>query len=302
MFRQCAALLIGTFLLSTFAGADPALPIIVGLKGDAQVLSKAAVAGLPSLLYEGEKFYYVKAKIGLKVEKNSIIICSSDCRMKLVYPSGSSIFVAPGATFRVLEAEEGPQGEKNILLLLYGRLRSLVSKTQTRSWEVRTRSAISGVRGTDFLTRSAPTEGTEVTVLGGKVDVKPVEKGKSEIMLASQQSVSQTAAGDFVTNQSSKAEVLSAYETTLVPPAPVAERPAVQPLEEKAKTVALEELRVSHPEVFKKIENPAALAPEELNRKLVEQPLEKAKSEGRGKAEPFTEDLDNYKKYMGEGK
>ncbi|MGZ3722994.1 MAG: hypothetical protein ACXVA9_08700 [Bdellovibrionales bacterium] len=133
MLRQLFILM--TLIISCSAGAVPALPTIVALKGEAQVLAKAAVAGLPSLLYEGEKFFYVKAKIGLKIEKDSIIICSSDCRMKLVYPSGSSIYVAPGATFRVLLAEDGPQGEKSILLLLFGRLRSLVSKSHTQSWK-----------------------------------------------------------------------------------------------------------------------------------------------------------------------
>jgi len=302
MFRQLSGLLLILIIFSSPAGAVPALPIIVGLKGEAQVLSKTAGAGLPSLLYEGEKFYYEKAKIGMKIEKNSMVICSSDCRMKLVYPSGSSIYVAPGATFRVLLAEDGPAGEKSILLLLFGRLRSLVSKTHTRSWEVRTRTALSGVRGTDFLTRYAPIEGTEVTVLGGQVDVKPVDQKNANVVLAAQQSVSQNASGNFVTNQSSKAEVLSAYETTLVPRAPASEQPSVQPLEEKAKTVALEELRVSHPEVFNKIDKPAAMDPEELNRKLIEQPLERAKSSAATAVEPFTKDLDNYKKYMGEGK
>ncbi|MGZ3722995.1 MAG: hypothetical protein ACXVA9_08705 [Bdellovibrionales bacterium] len=167
---------------------------------------------------------------------------------------------------------------------------------------MRTRTAVSGVRGTDFLTRYAPTEGTEVTVLGGKVDVKPVDEKKTKVLLSSHQSVSQTTSGEFVTSQASKAEVLSAYETTLVPAASESEKPSVQPLEEKAKTVALEELRISQPEVFNKIKNPADIAPEELNRKLIEQPLQKAKSEAAGTVEPFTKDLDAYKKYMGEGK
>ena len=57
MLKRFYALFLGAFIFAPVAGAGPSLPTVVGLKGEAQVLLTTAAAGLPSMLYEGEKFF-----------------------------------------------------------------------------------------------------------------------------------------------------------------------------------------------------------------------------------------------------
>lgn len=298
--------IFGSFLsaltmASTLAMAGPALPTVVGLKGDAKVLTKKG-ENLPALLYEGEKYFYFRPKIGQQIEVGNLISCSSDCRIKLVYPSGTSIYVAPGTTFQVLKAEEGSKGESSILQLLYGRIRSVVSKTHTSQWSIRTRSAVSGVRGTDFLTHHIQGQGTEVSVLSGKVEVQSLEGAKATVALTPNQSTTQDAHGDFTAQPLTKAQVLTALETTVVPVAPA--EAGIQDLDAKSKAVTIDEIRQSQPEVFREIKDPERLNMEELNRKLIERPLIDAKSTSAKNATPesIDKDLENYKKFLGEGK
>lgn len=276
-------------------GAGTALPSIVGFKGDAKVLFKTG-QNLPSLLFEGERFYYSPAKLGMKVEVGSIIICSSDCRIKLVYPSGTSIFIAPGTTFQVMTAESEGSKESSTLKLLYGRIRALISKTQTKKFEVRTPSVVTGVRGTDFLTRHIPSQGSEIAVLSGQVQVAPVEASKPKLDLKPRESVVEDAKGDFKVEAVTKAQVISAYEATVVP-VPKNE-PAIQALEEKSKINLIEELKASQPVVYEALADAKALSTDQLNRKLIEEPLKKARSRKQMGHQPeaFDQDLEKYKK------
>jgi hypothetical protein len=189
---------------------------------------------------------------------------------------------------------------------MYGKMRALISKKRTSSMQVKTSAATAGVRGTDFLARHSATSGTEVAVLSGKVEVKPEAASAPPVTLKAQQSVAQNEAGaQFTVTPLTKAQVLSAHEATSVPAASYSEADAeVKNLESKAKTTVIEELQISQPKVFAQLKNTENLSIDQLNRKLIEAPLKRAKATPiTGSAvESMDKDLENYKKYMDEEK
>jgi hypothetical protein len=295
--RPLVLLVACVFLISS-ADAASVLPMITAIKGEAKILVKEAKDGLPSLLYEGEKFYYRPGKIGERLNAGTMIICDNTCRVKLVYPSGTSLYVAPGTALKIVAAEHTPQGGTGILNLFYGRIRALVSKKRTATFNVKTPGVVTGVRGTDFLIRHVSGQGTEVTVLSGTVDVKPViETEKAQIVQANQTAI-ETPQGQVEVSGATKPQILSALEATAVPFTDNPE-PEVKTAEAQSKTTLLEELKIAQPEVYQTLKDPEALSTPELNRKLVDRPLKKAKASPGGMTESFEKDLENYKKLEG---
>jgi hypothetical protein len=274
--------------------AAPIYPMITGLKGEAKVLVKTA-EGLPSLLYEGERFFYRTGKIGETLQEGNVVICDSACRVKLVYPSGTTLYVAPGTAFRVVRMEADSKGESSLLDLFYGRLRALVSKKRTADFKVKTAAVISGVRGTDFMISAIASQGSQIVVLSGVVDADPVRPEEKSVTLKSQQTLTETGTGEFALSPATKPQVLSAFETTAVPAAENPAEPAVK-AEAQSKAVLIEELKIAQPQVYKILSDPAQMGVTDLNRKLIEQPLKKAKPSAGGMTESFNRDLENYKK------
>ena len=296
-------------LFTQMVSANSGLPTVVSIKGKVQVLAKTG-ENMPSMLYEGEKYFYQDARIGLKVNEGALVVCANDARAKLVYPSGSSLWIGPGSMLKVTKVESTAQKESSYLLLIYGRVRSLISKTKDSRFEMRTPTAISGVRGTDFMTSYSAINGTEVSVLSGQVVVTPTLPAKvsptppQPTLLNTSQSLRETSQGGLKVDAISKVEVISAYEMTVIPPPPTPVEKSVEPevtqLESKSKAVVIEELKKSQPELAKAL--PPSVTPEELNRKVIEKHLEKAKSTNKAPADVPSHDLENYKKHMDEQK
>ena len=294
------------FIFTTMAyAATPGLPTIVALKGQVKVLSANGV-NMPSMIYEGEKFYYQEARIGLKVPEGSLVTCANDARAKLVYPSGTSLWVGPGSMMKVVKGEPAAAGGTSYLSLVYGRVRAMVTKQKESVWQLKTPGAINGVRGTDFVTGYSPVTGTETSVLSGKVEVSPVVKTQPKVTLASAQSVREVpSSGALKVVPLQKTEVISAYELTVIPPPNTPIQPEVKTevaqLEDQSKKVVIEELRKSQPEAAKDL--PPTITAEQLNRKVIERPLQKAQASSKNTPlELPNHDLDNYKKFMDEGK
>jgi hypothetical protein len=282
----------------TRSSAEPALPAVVALKGQVQVLEKTGT-DLPSMIYEGERFYYRGAKIGMTIHEGAVMLCAMDARAKLVYPSGTSIWLSSGSMVKIIKAEKAVAGESSVVDLVYGHLRALVAKPKGATWQVRTKSAIDGVRGTDFVSSYSPVTGHEVTVMSGVVEVQAAGKTSPVEQVKPDESLNEVSPGKFQVEPIKKVQVLSAYEMTVIPPPAKAAEPESQvvSLEAKSRELVANEIRVAQPEVYKAIQDPSKVSTEDLNRKLVEAHLEKAKSaNGQAPQKPFTHDLDNYKK------
>ncbi len=176
--------MIGTFLLlSSTALAQSFVGTFVVVHGDVKVLrSPAANDPGPFAQLEGVKYSYEDAKIGKKVNPGEVIQSGTDGKAKIAYPNGDSFLVGNGTSLVMPSVSDKGEQKSSAIKLIYGRMRSLISKTGPRNnMRVTTPGAVAGVRGTDFFTRANPDVGTQLTVLRGEVSLRPTSAPEKEI-------------------------------------------------------------------------------------------------------------------------
>lgn len=101
---------------------------------------------------------------------------SAELRMD---PNGSIIKLAPNTQF-VVDTLEGSAGATtNQFSLLGGRLRTIAAKVAGASYEVRTNTAVGGVRGTDFGMEVIPGQSDSLFVKEGTVEFTKIASGQS---------------------------------------------------------------------------------------------------------------------------
>jgi hypothetical protein len=110
-------------------------------------------------------------KVGSGLSAGDEVQTAADSRMRLKCRDGSSLVMAAGSTLRIeaFEIKEGKRMEArfNLVLGLIGQ------KVSTGGgWNVRTPSAVTAVRGTEF-TVEATEQSTAVLMQSGQVDVRP---------------------------------------------------------------------------------------------------------------------------------
>jgi hypothetical protein len=116
-----------------------------------------------------------RAKIGQKVFPQDTIITGADSRAKVVMIDNNEINVSPDSEVRFDKYEYKPEENKKDVLLnvIYGKVRSKVEQKydgKTTKFQVKTPSAVAGVRGTDFLTSfDSSTKATNVVTFRGTV-------------------------------------------------------------------------------------------------------------------------------------
>jgi hypothetical protein len=131
------------FVLATsVAHAGDVHGILRVVKGDVQIKSASGT---------------VKAKLGAKVFPKDIIITGKDSRAKVVMVDNNELNVSPDSQIELQNYEYDPAaGKKEVLLnVIYGKVRSKVEQKydgKTSKFQIKTPSAVAGVRGTDFIT------------------------------------------------------------------------------------------------------------------------------------------------------
>lgn len=118
----------------------------------------------------------VKAKIGQKVYPKDVIIAGADSRAKIVMVDNNEINVSPDSKVEIQNYEYKPEADKkNVLLnIMYGKVRAKVNQKYEgdNKFQVKTPSAVAGVRGTDFFTSYSPSSNaTKVVTFHGQVAV-----------------------------------------------------------------------------------------------------------------------------------
>ena len=97
-----------------------------------------------------------KATVGMKVMDKDTIITKADSRAKIVMIDTNALNISPDSemNFEKYVFEPG-QGKKDVLLnVLYGKVRANVNQKydgEKNQFQVKTKAAVAGVRGTDFL-------------------------------------------------------------------------------------------------------------------------------------------------------
>lgn len=118
----------------------------------------------------------VRARIGEKVFPKDVIITGKDARAKIVMVDNNEINVSPESQIEIQNYEYDPSaGKKEVLLnVIYGKVRSKVEQKydgKTSKFQIKTPSAVAGVRGTDFLTSYTPSNNqSSVVTFHGKVE------------------------------------------------------------------------------------------------------------------------------------
>lgn len=116
-----------------------------------------------------------RARIGAKVFPKDIIITAKDSRAKIVMVDNNEINVSPDSQIEIQNYEYDPAaGKKDVLLnVIYGKVRSKVEQKydgKTSKFQIKTPSAVAGVRGTDFLTSFNQSNGqSQVVTFEGAV-------------------------------------------------------------------------------------------------------------------------------------
>jgi len=146
-------------LLSVGMAMAQAAPVceVAALSGEAKAGSKAL-------------------KVGDKLEAGAEVSTAAKGRMRLRCIDGSSIVLGDGTTLKLAEFKPAADGQPRAatLVLSLGVIGQKVAPGG--SWEVRTPSAVTAVRGTEFLVEVSDEQGTAVLVQTGEVAVEATAK------------------------------------------------------------------------------------------------------------------------------
>lgn len=149
------ALLVCLALLSSAALAQTACEVMA-VSGDAQRLDGKPLA------------------VGDKLDVGTQLRTGEAGRVRLRFTDGSVLVLADRSQLRI-EAYQAPAGQPRTaeFLLEMGLVGQRVTPSANGSWKVRTPTAVTAVRGTEFSVEVAEDQATAVHVKAGEVDVEP---------------------------------------------------------------------------------------------------------------------------------
>jgi hypothetical protein len=216
-----ASIATGTLFNFNLVFASDQIGTLTQVEGIVKVFSHPTSAlkkeeGKTHALFEGEFFSVEEAKVGTKVDKGYIVQTAPGAKARVVYENGDQFNVGSGTAYKVTWDKEGPQGNTQVNLA-YGKIRGIIEKGGPRSkLQVRTRSAVMGVRGTDFfIAQGGGDESTEISVIRGSVEVTAQPK---ESATASKESKSKSVASAPITLKAGYSAAIEAAESSKVKP------------------------------------------------------------------------------------
>ncbi|KYG67055.1 hypothetical protein AZI86_08560 [Bdellovibrio bacteriovorus] len=134
------------------------------------------------------------AKVGSKVFSGDTVVTEKDSRAKIVMADRNVLQLSPDTKFEItnyktseIESERTAQ-----LALMQGKVRAQVEQKygEKNKFEMRTPTAVAGVRGTQYVVQYNPTTAmTSIMVMSGKVMVAPVTAGAPAIPVTPNQGV-----------------------------------------------------------------------------------------------------------------
>ncbi|OWQ48540.1 hypothetical protein CDL60_01150 [Roseateles noduli] len=155
---------------------------MVSLAAHAQACEVAALAGDATRVVAGQT---QPLRLGDKVGEGAQLRTGDNGRVRLRCPDGSSLVVGDRSQLTLTRLNLGidagtgvmpgyADGARDVSLLLErGLLGQKVTPSGSGKWEVRTPSAVTAVRGTEFLVEVGENEQTAVLVQSGQVAVLP---------------------------------------------------------------------------------------------------------------------------------
>ena len=129
------------------------------------------------------KSKFRKARVNRKVCSGDKIKTGKDGRAKIIMADKNEINVSPDTEIVIEKYAKNAQGDKKVLLnVIYGKIRSNVKQkykgNKSSYYRVKTKSAVAGVRGTEFLTSfNQATNQSRIVTFEGSVAVGKFQGG-----------------------------------------------------------------------------------------------------------------------------
>ncbi|HOV40038.1 MAG TPA: FecR family protein, partial [Spirochaetales bacterium] len=121
-------------------------------------------------IQDAEGFHVVEVYFGLPLsEGDRIRTRASTVELRLI-PNGSIVKITPHTEFRVDALQGGKSPDTNAFTLTTGKIRTIAAKKTGSKYEIKTPSAVCGVRGTDFAMEVIPGTREGVVVREGTVE------------------------------------------------------------------------------------------------------------------------------------
>lgn len=280
---------VGFFSISHLVQAGDQIGTLTLIEGDVKLFTQPSKSlqadphGSPRALFEGEYYVVRDAKAGDPVEKGNIVRTSPSAKARVIYPNGDQFNVGASTAYRVSWNEDSANGKTQVQLD-YGKLRGIIEKGGPRSrLQIRTRTAVMGVRGTDFYISQTGNhlETTEISIIRGEVEVKSKKSTSPQVASIK---AGYSAAIDPVqpqieiqkTNQDALREIHAASTLNVkvrdLASTNTETRQKVEKLEEKATQTALKDIQLHDQALYTTLQNTpnSYLTPEQINQAAVQ--------------------------------
>jgi len=157
------------------------------LPDDAKPLTMLSITEGEVLIRKANSASWIKAEVGMTLEKDDTLKTGSDARAMVTFFEGSTIELEPGTEVSVIELGIADSGSTTINLgQEIGRTVSRVKKLAdtASSYEVQTPTGVGAVRGSTMLVDVSPNGNTIIRNLGGSVSaiVNGIEYAIPEFM------------------------------------------------------------------------------------------------------------------------
>ncbi len=135
--------------------------------------------GATMVMRQGKSY---AAKIGFKIFEKDYIETGADGKIKIKFKDDNIINLVPNSKLTIEELQFDPakESKKTLLNLIYGKVRSSVKQSYNGEnyYEVKTKTAVAGVRGTDFVVSYNDDDKVEAKVetISGKVELSDLKK------------------------------------------------------------------------------------------------------------------------------
>ena len=295
--------------------ADSQVATVSQIEGRAQIFTHPSITLPPSAeqegviaLFEGEYYRVRDLKISDRIENGNVLRTFPGGKVKVIYDNGDQIYVGPGTSYRISWKQDRKSAPE--IRLAYGKLRGVISKEGPRKKVIiRTRTAVMGVRGTDFFIADEGLGETSVSVLRGAVEVAPA-RGKTLVVETGMTAEVAQKAVEVPLRKISREDLGEIRVASALPVRKESEQAVLKKLEQKALEVTLKDIKTYQPELLKELPQAASgeVVLPDLNSKVVDIAAIAAPSIPK-KKRPGLEELkspdgvDYYEKYFkGSGK
>jgi hypothetical protein len=137
-----------------------------------------AVRGSATALFNGQS---IPLAPGSKIESGSEIQTAAQGRLKIRFIDGSVVILSDGSTLRVTDfvVNENSRRKSARFELDIGLISQRVAPSENGSWNVKTPTVVTAVRGTEYIIEVKPDKGTDVSIQSGAVSVNSLKKTRA---------------------------------------------------------------------------------------------------------------------------